>query len=319
MRSFLQDVQYGLRMMAKNPGFTAVAVLTLALGIGANAAIFSLTDQVLLRRLPVPHAEQLVVLRSPGPNPGRAWSDGDTAASFSYPQYKDIRDRSQVFRGLLGRFAVQVSVAGQGQSELANGELVSGNYFETLEVQPALGRVFTAEDETAPGANPLAVLSYGYWKRHFGNDPGVLNKQLIVNGTSLTVVGVARAGFNGVQVGQTPDIFIPITMKAQMTPNDDRFLERTNRWMAIIGRLKPGIDMKQAEASLAPPFRAILESELPQLKMSPANQKKFLDRQLLLAPGSHGRPILQKDAGEPLLILAAMVGLVLLIACANLA
>ena len=319
MRSFLQDVRYGLRMMAKNPGFSAVAVLTLALGIGANTAIFSLTDQVLLRRLPVPHAEQLVVLRSPGPNPGRAWSDGDTAASFSYPQYKDIRDHSQVFSGLLGRFAVQVSVAGQGQSELANGELVTGNYFETLEVQPALGRVFTAEDETAPGANPLAVLSYGYWKRHFGNDPGVLNKQLIVNGTSLTVVGVARAGFNGVQVGQTPDIFIPITMKAQMTPNDDRFLERTNRWMAVIGRLKPGIGMKQAEASLAAPFRAILESELPQLKMSAANQKKFLDRQLLLAPGSHGRPILQKDAGEPLLILAAMVGLVLLIACANLA
>ncbi len=319
MQSFLQDIRYGLRMLAKNPGFSVVAVLTLALGIGANTAIFSLTDQVLLRRLPVANPDQLVVLTSPGPNPGRTWADGDPSASFSYPQYKDIRDHNEVFSGLLARFAASVSVSGQGQSELANGELVSGNYFETLGVQPALGRVFNAQDETTPGANPVAVLSYGYWKRHFGGDPGVLNKPLTVNGTPLTIVGVARAGFAGVQVGQTPDIFIPITMKAQMTPNDDGLADRKNHWTAIIGRLKPGLSVKQAEASLVPPFHAILETESAQLKMSPASQKKFLDRRILLTPGEHGRPILQKDAGEPLLILAAMVGLVLLIACANLA
>jgi putative ABC transport system permease protein len=319
MQSFWQDVRYGLRMLAKNPGFSVVAVLTLALGIGANTAIFSLTDQVLLRRLPVAHPDQLVVLSSPGPNPGRTWADGDPAASFSYLQYKDIRDRNDAFTSLLARFALSVSVAGQGQSELANGELVSGNYFETLGVQPALGRVFNAQDETAPDANSLAVLSYGYWKRHFGSDPAVLNKQLVVNGTSLTIVGVARAGFAGVQVGQTPDIFIPITMKAQVTPNDNGLADRTNHWIAVIGRLKPGMSVKQAEASLVPGFRAILASESTQLKMSPPNQRKFLDRRILLAPGAHGRPILQKDAGEPLLILAAMVGLVLLIACANLA
>jgi putative ABC transport system permease protein len=319
MQNLLKDIRYGLRVLGKNPGFTIVAILTLALGIGANAAIFSLTDQVLLRLLPVERPDELVILRSPGPNPGRTWSDGDDAASFSYLMYKDLRDHNDAFSGLLARFAVSVSVAGQGQSELANGELVSGNYFEVLGVRPALGRVFNAQDETAPGANPVAVLSYGYWNRHFGNDPGVLNKKIAVNGTSLTIVGVSRPGFTGVQVGHTPDMFIPITMKARMTPNDNGLADRKNHWAAVIGRLKPGMTVARAEASLVPGYRAILESELTQLKMSPANQKLFLDRRILLVSGSHGRPILQHDAREPLLVLAAMVGLVLLIACANLA
>ena len=218
MQSFLQDIRYGLRMLVKNPGFSIVAVLTLALGIGANTAIFSLTDQVLLRLLPVQHPEQLVVLRSPGQNPGRIWSDSnDDTVTFSYPMYKDLRDRNQAFTGLLARFPTAVSLSGQGATELVNAELVSGNYFEVLGVQPALGRLFNASDETGSGADRLAVLSYGYWSRHFGKDPEILNKQIVVNGTSLTVVGVSPAHFNSIQVGQMPDIFIPITMKAEMT------------------------------------------------------------------------------------------------------
>jgi putative ABC transport system permease protein len=159
MGALLQDLRYALRMLAKSPGFTVVAILTLALGIGANAAIFSLTDQVLLRRLPVQKPQELVVLHSPGPQPGRNWSDGDRGAAWSYPMYKDLRDRNQVFSGLLARFLTQASVSGQGQTELANAELVTGNYFEVLGVRPALGRVFSSQDETAAGANPAAVLS----------------------------------------------------------------------------------------------------------------------------------------------------------------
>ena len=320
MEAMLQDLRYALRMLAKSPGFTIVAILTLALGIGANAAIFSVTDQVLLRLLPVRNPEELVVLHAPGPQPGRNWSDGDRGAAWSYPMYKDLRDRNQVFSGLLARFAIQASVSGQGHTELANGELVTGNYFETLGVSPALGRVFNSQDETAPGANPVVVLSYGYWERRFGRDSGILNKQLVVNGTSLTVVGVVRPGFFGVQVGQTPDIFVPITLKAQMTPNSDGLADRQDHWVAILGRLKPGVNRVRAQAGLQPEYSAILQSEASEMKKSSAQTKKeFLEKKVLLDSGSHGRPILQHDAGQPLLILLSMVGVVLLIACANLA
>ncbi len=321
MENLLQDIRFGLRTLGKNPGFTIVAILTLALGIGANAAIFSLTDQVLLRLLPVERPRELVVLSSPGRSWGRSWSDGDGATSFSYPDYKDIRDRNEVFAGLLARFHVQVSVAGHGESQLSEAELVSGNYFQVLGVRPFLGRVLTAQDETAPGANPVALLSYGYWTRHFGSDPNILNKQLVINGNSLTVVGVVRPGFTGVQVGQVPDLFIPITMKAQMTPNWDGLADRGDHWVAIIGRLKPGLSTTKAEAGLLPMYRAILETDAIPQKFSHggAHEKEFLNRKLVLDTGAHGRAILQHDAGQPLLVLMAMVGLVLLIACANLA
>ena len=251
MGSLLQDVRYGLRTLARNPAFSAVAVLTLALGIGANTAIFSLTDQILLRRLPVRNPEQLVSLRTTGSNQGHVWSDSiDDSGMFSYPVYKDLRDRNQTFSNLLARFPTSVSVSGQGSTELAQAELVSGNYFEMLGVQPALGRVFSASDETAPGANALVVLSYGYWARRFGSDPGILNKQIVVNGTSLTVVGVARAGFTGIQIGQLPDLFIPITMKAQMTPGWNGLDDRKDYWIAALGRLKPGFNRAKAQVAL---------------------------------------------------------------------
>jgi len=264
MEAMLQDLRYALRMLAKSPGFTIVAILTLALGIGANAAIFSVTDQVLLRLLPVQNAEELVVLHAPGPQPGRNWSDGDRGAAWSYPMYKDLRDHNQVFSGLLARFAIQASVSGQGHTELANGELVTGNYFETLGVSSALGRVFSSQDETAPGANPVVVLSYGYWERRFGRDPGILNKQLVVNGTSLTVVGVVRPGFFGVQVGQTPDIFVPITLKAQMTPNSDGLADRQDHWVAILGRLKPGVNRARAKRGFSPSTARSCSRKLPE-------------------------------------------------------
>ncbi len=319
MENLLQDIRFALRTLGKNPGFTLVAILTLALGIGANAAIFSLTDQVLLRLLPVESPRELVVLTSPGVDHGRVWSDMEGGQSFSYPMYKDLRDRNEVLAGLLARFHVEVNVAGEGQSQLAEGELVTGNYFQVLGVRPFLGRVFSAQDETAPGANPVTVLSYGYWTRHFGSDPNILNKQLAVNGNSLTVVGVARPGFTGVQVGQIPDLFVPITMKAQMTPNWDGLADHNDHWVTMLGRLRPGMSASKAQAGLAPLYRALMESDATALKLSAKDQQEFVNRKLLLGTGSHGRPVLQHDAGQPLLVLMAMVGLVLLIACANLA
>ncbi|HEV2298353.1 MAG TPA: ABC transporter permease [Candidatus Acidoferrales bacterium] len=321
MQMLWQDLRYGLRMLAKSPGFTAIAVLTLALGIGANAAIFSLTDQVLLRRLPVPHPEQLVELRSTGPQgEGRTWGDGIAGSSFSYPMYKDFRAQmSNAFSGLLATFPVTLDISGQGSSQRGAGELVSGNYFQALGVTPAIGRVLTMDDETVGGANPVAVLSYGYWTRRFGKDPGILNKTLVVNGTSLTVVGVTREGYDGIQIGATPDMFVPITMYEAVYPNQGKLEDRKNHWVQILGRLKPGFTSARAEAAVAPAYHALLESELPVVKPSAESKPKFLAKKLLLDPGSQGRPILQRDAQAPLTILMAMVGMVLLIACANLA
>ncbi|HEV2489550.1 MAG TPA: ABC transporter permease [Candidatus Acidoferrales bacterium] len=323
MNQLMQDLRYALRMLAKSPGFTAVAVLTLALGIGANSAIFSLTDQVLLRRLPVPHAEQLVELRAPGPDPGSTWSDGIQGSSFSYPMYKDLRERTtNAFSGLLATYPVALDISGQGASQRGAGELVSGNYFHVLGVTPALGRMFSLDDETVGGGNPVAVLSYGYWTRRFGRDPGVLNKTLVVNGTSLTVVGVAREGYGGIQIGAVPDLYIPITMKGTIAANQGTLAaldDRTNHWVQILGRLRAGTTSARAEAAIAPAYHALLESELPVVKPSQAGKPKFLAKKLLLDSAAQGRPILQQDAQGPLTTLLAMVGLVLLIACTNLA
>jgi putative ABC transport system permease protein len=324
MQTLWQDLRYGARMLLKAPGFTLIAVMTLALGIGANTAIFSLTDQILIRRLPVERPEELVVLRSPGPQGGYVWSDGDSAASFSYPMYKDLRDRgADVFSGLLARFAIPLSVAGAGQTgqaERADGELVSGNYFEVLGVRPALGRVFSQEDDRAPGAHQVVVLSHAYWTRRFGADPAILNKTLTVNGTLMTVIGVSREGFRGVQVGQTPDVFIPMMMKAQMIPNSRGLDNRRDYWLAIFGRLKPGKSRAQTEEAIRPVYRSILEEELPLRSGGSAEaRQRFLDKRILLGDGSNGRQILQLQAKQPFLILTGMAGLALLIACANVA
>jgi predicted permease len=321
MQNLKQDIRYAIRMLAKNPGFTLIAILTLALGIGANTAIFSLTDQVLLRALPVRNPAQLAIVRGVGWKTGHVSSDFDDTTSFSYPEYKDLRERAPAFSGLLARYGLSLNVAANGATERADGELVSGNYFEVLGVEPALGRVFSPEDETTPGGNPVAVLSYGYWTRRFGQNPEILNKPLTVNGTSLTVVGVAQEGFSGVQIGRLTDMFIPMTMKALMTPGWDGLDARNDAWLNIIGRLKPGFTVKNAQVAIAPAFHAIEDAEIPVLKITPGSKqaKEFLERHIVLDEGTHGRPILQAGAETPLLVLLAMVGLILLIACANLA
>ncbi len=320
MESILQDLRYGVRSLLKKPGFTLIAVITLALGIGANTAIFSLLDQVMLRRLPVERPDELVVLRSPGPQRGQVSTDGDSATSFSYQMYKGLRERSTVFAGLLARYAIPLSVSFSGQTERAAGELVSGNYFEVLGVRPAMGRVFSLEDDKQAGAQPVAVLSHGYWTRRFGQNPSVLNQTLLINGHQLTVVGVAREGFSGVQTGQRPDVFIPLAMQAEMMPGRDRLENWNSYWLGLIGRLKPGLTPAQAEAGVLPTYQALLTEQLPTMRNATKDwSDRFVAKRLQLLPGGRGRLILQNDMGTPLWALFGMVVLVLLIACTNVA
>src|SRR5580692_7646410 len=291
MQSLSKDIRFGLRMLAKSPGFTAIAVTTLALGIGANTAIFSLMNQVLLRRLPVKNPDELVILRAPGPVTGHVSSDGDGTESFSYPMYKGLRDNNSVFSGVLARYGFSASVASRGQTDRASGELVSGNYFEVLGVQPAVGRVFSQDDDRLPGAQPVAVLSHSYWTRHFGADPSVLNKVLLINNVEMTVVGVAKAGFSGVQVGKTPDLFVPMMMTPLMTEYGETLDAWNDYWMTLLARRKPGASEKQAQAGINAAYKPLLEEQLPQIK-SNWNEKKrqlFLDRKIALASGANGR------------------------------
>jgi predicted permease len=321
MHTLWQDVRYGLRMLAKTPGFTAIAVLTLALGIGANTGIFSVLRQVLLQRLPVPHPEQLVLLYAPGVRSGHIESDeADGSESFSYPMYTDLRDHNSVFSGLAAKANFPVSVAFRGQTERAGAEIVSGNYFETLAVQPALGRLLLPSDTAVEGANAVVVLGHGYWKKHFAADPGVLNQSLLVNNQIMTIVGVVQPGFDGIQLGRIPDLYIPVTMKKVITPTWDGLNDHKNYWIKLIGRLKPGIPATQAAAALVPTYRALLENELPlNTGLTEQEKKQFVSKQIVLRDGARGRPLLENDTGRQLKTLMGMVALVLLITCANVA
>ena len=321
MQTLWQDVRYGLRMLGKNPGFTLIAILTLALGIGANTAIFSLLNQVLLRRLPVRNPGELVVLKSPGPKRGHVWSDGDDSEVFSYPLYKGLAKNTAVLDGVFARYQFAASIASHGQTERGSGELVTGNYFDVLGVRPTLGRVLSPADDDVQGAHPVVVLSHSYWMRHFGGDAGVLNQAILVNNTEMTIVGVAQAGFSGIQVGQTPDIFVPLTMKGQMTPIRNGLDDWNDSFLAVLARRKPGVSMEQAQAGINVDYPGLLEQQAAMLKFRKGgkDEKEFLIKKIVLSPGAQGRTTVQRDSGPALMALFAMVALVLLIACTNLA
>src|SRR3989449_85419 len=321
MHALFEDVRYGRRMLAKNPGFTLIAILTLALGIGANTAIFSLLNQVLLRRLPVRNPGELVVLKSPGPKHGHVWSDGDDSEVFSYPLYKGLAKNTAVFDGVMARYQFSAAIASHGQTDRGSGELVTANYFEVLGVRPALGRMLSPADDDVQGAHPVMILSHGYWTRHFGGDAGVLNQTVLVNNTEMTIVGVAQAGFTGIQVGQTPDIFVPITMKGQMTPVHNGLEDWNDSFLAVFARRKPGIPVEQAQAGINVDYPGLLEQQAATLKFKAGgkDEKKFLSKKIVLYPGAQGRTTVQRDSGPALTALFAVVALVLLIACTNVA
>jgi predicted permease len=321
LETTLQDLRYALRGMRQRPGFTIAAVLSLALGIGANTAIFTLLDQVLLRNLPVRNPQQLVQLKQIGLVYGSTMGDD----AFSYPLYKDLRDRNQAFSGVLGQFPVTLSVAFGSHTERVPGELVSGNYFEVLGVAAALGRTIAPQDDVQPGGHPLAVLAYDYWQSQFSGDPAVLGRTITVDGLPLTIVGVSQKGFDGLTLGRPARIRIPLAMKSQMTQGvfaeDFNLSNRRAYWVEVFARLKPGIIRQQAQASLHPLMRSLFETEVREkgFENAPSEAKSaFLKSSVELLPAERGKSGM-RSYEAPLLILMAIVAVVLLIACANVA
>jgi putative ABC transport system permease protein len=322
MTAWIQDLRYALRQVRQKPGFAVVAIFTLALGIGANTAIYSLLDQAMLRRLPVQDPARLVMLRYFGANTGRVSSyGGDDKHYFSYPMYRDIRDRNSVFAGVLATDAVQVGVTWHNQPELVGGELVSGNYFSVLGVKPAMGRLFVPSDDIAQNANPVVVLSYGCWKRMFAADPQVIGQEVLINAHPFLIIGVAAPGFHSVVTGQTPDIFTPMMMKPQVTPDWNDLDNRRSAWLNVIARLKPGLSVKQAEAEINTLWYSLRAEELKEIKDSSDNfRENFLNKSYVeLLDASRGFSPLRDSIERPLLILMGMVGLVAFMACANVA
>jgi putative ABC transport system permease protein len=322
MNRLIEDIRYALRQFRNNPGFTLTAVITLALGIGANTAIFTLLDQALLRSLPVNDPAKLVQLQFTGSDTGHL-SDygGDQHDYYSYPMYRDLRDKNAVFSGLIATTRAEAGVLWDNSPGLAKAELVSGNYFDVLGVHASAGRLFVQSDDVQPEANPIVALSYGYWQRRFGADRGVIGQSVLVNGHPFTVVGVAPPSFQSVQMGYVPDVFVPITMKKSLRPDEDDLLQRRSRWLNIIGRLKPGLTLTQAQSGIDPLWHSLRADELNQMgHHSDRFRNEFLtNSHMTLLDGAKGFSPLRNDVRTPLLVLMGMVGLVVLMACANVA
>ncbi len=307
-----QDVRYGLRTLRKSPGFTAVAALSLALGIGANTAIFSLVDAVLLRMLPVKSPEQLVAIESFDQR-------GERSKIFSYPIFERLRDRSQVFTGVLAaeddtNIVEMLGPEPGGRTEQAEVQLVSGEYFQVLGVNAVAGRLLTAADNQKPGAHPVAALSYGFWRRRFAGDVSVIGQSITLKGQPFTIIGVTQPGFFGESVGRAPDVWAPMMMMPQLRRGQS-YLDQSNvRWLRIIARLQPGVREEQAQAAL--------NALLGQIKSEPGDVGKWaglIYAKLGLIHGGQGLSEMRDRFSKQLRILMAVVGLALLIACANVA
>ncbi|MBV8817949.1 MAG: ABC transporter permease, partial [Acidobacteriaceae bacterium] len=313
------DIRYSIRALLRAPVLTLIAVLSLALGIGANTAIFSLLDQALLRSIPVRDPERLVVLKTDVPGPGYVSADS-SASSFSYPRYRDLRAKGNgIFSGVIARMGFAASVAYGSGTDRASIDLVSGNFFDVLGVPPLAGRTLLPSDEGAAGANPVVVLGNGFWKRRFGGNLGILNQKIGVNGHPMQVVGILRPDFRSVVTGQAPDLFVPLTMKREITPGFDWLEDRRAAWLTIFGRLAPGVSIEQAATATRTILRPVLEQERANSNMGKRSAERFLNQRIELEPAAHGVNDLGRTWGKPILVLMTMVGLVLLIACANVA
>ncbi len=311
-----QDARYAIRILRQNPGFATIAILSLALGIGANTAIFTLIDTVLLRSLPVHNPQELVAF---------AINPDQPQAYFSNPDYEYVRDHNKSFSGVIacsgGGRSVAFEVADEGAhtaAQLVSNLLVSGNYFEVLGVTPAAGRLFTADDNRKEDAHPWVVLDYSFWQRRFGGDPGVVGRGVTLNGSPFTIVGVSRAGFTGTVIGSHPDMFTPIMMFREIQRSAREWNSRHQWWLNIIARLKPGVSMKTAKPEADLLWKQILAND-PEEKRQ-AYDKEYVTRNRgTLLEASGGYTYLRSEIQKPLMVLMIVVALVLLIACANVA
>lgn len=321
MGNLTSDLRLAVRGLRRSPLFATVSILSLALGIGANAAIFRLIDQLLLRKLPVRAPEELVMLYQRGPHMGSNMG----SRMHSYPLYQDLQRKAQPLAEVLCRRLVPVSVSMNNQTERVDAELVSGNYFSMLGVKAALGRVFNSrEDDQVYRGHPTVVLSYGYWVSRFGRDPGVIGRTIRVNDYPMTVVGVSAEGFAGLDPSRSPQVRVPVLMQPILMP-DFAWLhmdDRRARWVQVFGRLKPGYTAKTAQPLLQALFSQVraYEATLPAAKdWSAFDRERFLKGRLLTADAAIGYSPLRNDFSAALVVLMCMVGLVLLIACANVA
>jgi putative ABC transport system permease protein len=320
----LEDLKFALRQLRKSPGFTLTAVLTLALGIGANTAIFSLLDQALLRSLPVRDPKQLVVLEA---TPYKAWNGGtwtqggDDEAYFSYPMYRDLRDQNKVFDGLIAMVQLQTGILWRNRSEVVRTEMVSGNYFDMLGVKPAMGRLLVQADDVVKNGSAVVVLGFGYWQRQMGADPHVVGQTMEINGHPFQIVGVSDPRFTSAIWGSPADIFVPMTMQPVMQPLTDNLDKHNERWLNILGRLKPGMTRTQAEAGMAPMWHSLRQAELP---LFHASSKQFVtnfvtNSRLHVLDGAKGFSYSRNGMRTPLLAIMGMAVLVVLMASVNVA
>jgi predicted permease len=320
----LNDLQYGLRILAKSPGFTAVVVITLALGIGANTAIFTLINSILLKGLPVEKPEQLVLFSDDASQGNITGDQTGKWRYFSYPLYVYFREHNQVFQDICafrkGEESLNVQVEGPGRTQVpqrSRGKLVSGNYFSVLGVNAMLGRALEPEDERA-GAPPVAVISYGYWQRAFGSDPFAVGKVVELNDTAFTVVGVTPPQFFGETVEVPPDFWLPLSLQAQVTRRESFLNSPEFYWLNLMARLQPGVSRTGAQTAVNLQLRQLL-SELAGSSPSEDRRRKIQQSSIELAPGGRGISLLRLRYSEPLHMLMAAVALVLLISCANVA
>jgi predicted permease len=310
------------RTLRKTPFVTTIAVLSLALGIGANAAIFSLFDQLLWKRLAVPAPEQLVNLSAPGPKPGSSSCNqaGNCEETFSVPMYLDLARENPVFTGVAGHFLTGVSVSIRGEPSSAEGVFVTGSYFPVLGIAPAAGRLMAPSDDDIEGAHAVVVLSHEFWTGSFGGDPAVVGQSMIVNGRSFTIIGVAPERFSGTTLGARPKLFLPMTMR-KVVDGWDGFDKRRTYSTYLFARLKPGVSMVQAATAVTTIYQRILrEVEAPlQEGMSDQTKASFLKKRVELSDGSRGQSSVRAQSRTPLALLFGVTGVVLLIACANIA
>ena len=307
-----QDLRYGVRMLLKAKGFTTVAVLSLALGIGANTAIFSLLDAVLFKNLPIKQPEQLVVVAAAAP--------GQTGQMpFSYPLFCELRDKTSGFSGMFAHDVLPMSMSGDGHTERVLGELVSGNFFSVLGAGAHLGRVLSEADDQTPGAHPVTVISYNFWQRRFGADPQIVGKTLSLNGYAFSVIGVAAEGFHGVKVGVAPDLRIPIVMDGQVRSGPPALARRGNMWLEVMARIETAVSIEQAQAAADTLFQVAREPDLRGITGDSPDIRIFRSLHIRLDSAGTGASSLSRQLSQPLLILMCLVGVVLAVACLNVA